>query len=230
MNASTLWLAITGNGKTGPIPVSYVGADRAETLATCGDCALRPDQENVKTSCRAFRGRLGWALGRIQKAAKLEPLRYRLAAALANRSIRAKAVRAAVIGNPSGAGVAAVIEQAAMVAAEGLTFLAFDHGWRSGLIDGLKGIVMASCDDFGQAAEASRAGWVPAVIVPRETTGHRVTDGKGNVYRMCPNDLDKAVQCNECRLCTPGAKLWTRGEFLGVAFKESGTRRLELAT
>jgi len=230
----TLWLADTAATKTGPVPTSSIlGAD-GDLTAACGTCDLRP-QPGKKTSCHAQRARVGWGAKRMAAAAKHRPQRYTLAAALILRRVVAKIARLGMIGNPSAAGVEAVKLQDKMIRAAGLIPLGFDHDWRSGAIDPLRSILMASCDDYAQARDASRRDWIPAVIVPRDTPGPVATDGKGYRYRVCPEQLAHRAgnvsppTCNDCRLCTPSHPIWQRGDLAGVALLETGPRRLPVA-
>ena len=246
MAVVTLWLADTAATKPGPVPASSIVGEDGDLTAACGDCNLRP-QPGKPTSCHAQRARVGWGAKRMAAAAKHSPQRYTLEAALILRRVVAKIARLGMIGNPSAAGVESVIEQAKMIRAAGLVPLGFDHAHASGDIDELRGILMASCDDYAQARDASRRGWTPAVIVPRDTQGPIATDGHGYRYRVCPEQIQaraklpewegvripgasrEKITCNTCRLCTPSHKIFQRGDLAGIALLETGPRRLPVA-
>lgn len=98
-----------------------------------------------------------------------------------------------------------------VAAAEGLQVVGYTHAWRQRGAKALRGLLSASCNTLELADTAITRGWVPSAILPlsmgflgRGQTWkgpRRVYTEAGNKLKVCPNQVNKAVTCNSCRMC-----------------------------
>jgi hypothetical protein len=87
---------------------------------------------------------------------------------------------------------------------------------------------MASCDTIAQADDAIAAGWKPAAIVPIFSNDPRgeVTPAGSRLLR-CPAQRSKTVTCNDCRLCDPQARFWSKqSTYQGIVFEDHGPKSI----
>ena len=200
----------TGNDKTGPTPTLWVGADRAESRRSCAAvaCPSRPRADGGDGSCYAQGGTTACAVASMVRA-DARGKDYSLSAALANRSVKARAVRLTAIGDVAASPslVAYAVAAAAVVRAAGLSILGYTHGHGLAHAAPLRGLLMASCDTLQDADRLTAAGWRVAVKLPPTPPGERparttVTPG-GRTVVTCPVLVrpDAELTCNACRLC-----------------------------
>ena len=194
MIPTVLWTYASDNEKTGSIPTAWIGKNKAESRATCGDCPLLESGQ-----CYAHFGTPAIGHAALSKAAARGADRS-MERAFQNRSVRAKMIRVGAIGEPGvlplswWQGVRAAAKKA------GLDVIAYTHSWR--VRPDLAGESMASCDDIFAVDEALAMGFRVAVVLPEDHACARFVTPGGAKGIVCPAILtNHKVQCNECRLC-----------------------------
>lgn len=227
-----LWVARTGDRKTGPIPIGYIGGSREESLATCKGCPLLKREHGGKHAgegpmCNAHYGTLGLAHNGLAKGVVAHPGRDRtLERALEDRWKGARYVRFPALGDPARLPGRQLWQIRDAIREEGLGLLGYTHFWRDVGKASSKGRLlrqtfMASCGSLREADIAFKAGWIPTVVMPHtQPPGHSRTPG-GRPVVLCPAQTPKGkaqeVTCNDCGLCdrqeNPG---------LGILFRDRG--------
>ena len=72
----------------------------------------------------------------------------------------------------------------------------YTHQWRSGLANGLKGIVQASCDSLADFLDATAAGWKTFLVKPANAP-----DPVGTVHCAASVERGQKTNCATCTLC-----------------------------
>ena len=204
------WLWTTGknsrNPKTGPIPTAYP-ANLDDAWASCDGCPLRGGRRRApntrsatKPECYYWYGLPAIGNKNVIKAAE-KGADYTLNHALDSKRLTARAVRMSGGGDSSATTPKHYNTMRDSVKALGLAWLDYTHFWHS-KGSWLRGKAMASCDRWGDAIDACRAGWRAAIHVPWL---HRPKGtAYGYTYTLCPaqrTDLPNKITCNDCRLC-----------------------------
>jgi hypothetical protein len=104
----------------------------------------------------------------------------------------------------------------------------YSHNWRSIPRAAFGGISMlASCDAIEDIPLAKSKGYATATIVSEFPQGAKLFVIDGHKLVPCPNQVNKAVQCVDCKLCCDDSKL--RARDLTIAFVAHGRKADELA-
>lgn len=215
-NLGIFWIPRTRNTKTGNIPTAFVLADVPDpehaadaALASCGavNCALKDG------GCYALSGAIAkYAVVHIDEARE-SGFDRSIAAALAGRHRRARAVRMTAIGDVAATPglVSRALDDVARVHEAGLEVIGYTHGWRLSWARSLRSSLRASCDDLADADDAVAAGWAAAVVLPADTDARdrSIRTPEGHRVIVCPAYVKPSfgrpkVTCNTCRLCVVG--------------------------
>jgi len=193
-----LYVAQSGNRKTGDIPQQFIGATRQDSLESCGGCPL------LEQVCFAQNGTEAWAHGQIIRALA-RGKDYSLAQALEYRDKDAAYVRFGAIGDPSALEPAQYFADEHACREAGLGVISYTHFWKSSGPRSrgrhLKGHAMASCDTWQEAQTAVNRGWRATVHVKRLHALQGKTT-QGARFTLCPAQrTHNRIQCNDCGLC-----------------------------
>lgn len=224
-----LWRPTTSNTKTDNMPTVYVGETKEAALASCLGCSL------LETKlCYAWGGSPNVAAFSLRKRAARLPGEYTIEHALENRSVVARYVRDAALGDSGRRDPEAVACEDRTVRALGLGRIAFTHHWRE-IVEWATDLFVASCPADGdehartgryyeialeQADEALSLGYRRAAVVlsfdvyATGSPAFRTPNGEAGV--VCPaqwtaftgklSSTGKGVTCNDCGLCDPQHK------------------------
>lgn len=222
MKTQMLWVARSKNTKTGDIPQGYVGQTRKQTRASCFGCPLEAKY------CYYYKGSAQMAHGQMMEKYQ-EGKDYGISTAIKNSVRSANYVRAAVGGDPcvfTREEVQEWRDQAMRAGFKGMIgYTHFPHTKGSHL----KGLVLASTECLTQADLLMDQGWLVAVTLPyrtEKTKRHQhlpVWDGKpvytpaGRHLPVCPQQIQRGVNCNSCGKCALPRAL-NRYELKSIAF------------
>jgi hypothetical protein len=214
--------ARSSNEKTGDVPTVWVGADVAESKASCKGC------HQLETgACYAQYGTTALGLGSMARTARLDGsfARYSMDHALAGRSKKATFVRFSAIGDVARANRNEVKGLFRATAKAGLDVVGYTHFWAT---DGawLRGRLMASCDTWDMAREANAAGWRAAIVAPAGTVG-TIRNADGSIFAVeCPAIAaarhGRTFTCLDCNAGKRGALCAASKEGPNVYFADHG--------
>jgi hypothetical protein len=113
-------------------------------------------------------------------------------------------------------------------AKQGQPTYGYTHNWREIDRASFGGISMlASCDAVSDIPVAKAKGYATATVVSEFPQGAKLFVLDGQKLVPCPNQVNKQVQCVDCKLCCDDAKL--RKHDLTIAFVAHGRQAEELA-
>jgi hypothetical protein len=212
--AGVIWLNQTENAKTGNVPTLYVGTNKQEAWESCEGCALRDENR-----CYAWNGTVRMGQASLFRSYAADPKRYTFKAAMAKRSPNARMVRLGAIGDPARTNHRALKAHAAAIRKLGMAVVGYTHFHEDKANQGLKGTLMASCNDVAQADKAVARGWRATAIVPHDFEPKRFITPAGNQAIVCPAQTKPGeISCNSCRLCDASRDT----PFKVIAFKDHG--------
>ena len=127
-----------------------------------------------------------------------------LEAALAGCSRQARYARISAIGDAGALPLEVLEREYAQIRRSGLGVLGFTNKWARAAPqkrEFLRTRFMASTMSMAEADVAVSRGWrATAIVAPDHPHGHQRTPA-GNSAIVCPNEIDRSVQCNDCGLC-----------------------------
>ncbi len=222
---------ISDNAKTGPMSATYTG------YQTCPDsCPMKPvigpDGEFQSSPCYASCDFVGITMHRITKAAvntdliQISKQECEGIDSLSGRNI----LRLKVGGDTPNARYAKSLAKSCegYSAKHGQPTYGYTHNWRAIPRSAFGSIsLLASCDDVADIPLAKSRGYATATVVSEFPNGAKMFVIAGQKLVPCPNQVNKAVQCVDCKLCVNDAKL--RQHDLTVAFVAHGRKADELA-
>lgn len=189
---TALFVAESGNRKTGPMPVSYIG--RESCPASC---------PHRKASCYAELGpaRLQWNRARNSWADYCASIEALPAGTL---------WRAAVAGDLPGRGERVnMAELRALVAAnKGKRGFTFSHKKTPAALEAIRWAnaegftVNLSADSLEEADALADTGAGPVVSLVPSDAPARMTTPAGRKVRVCPAQLREDTTCTDCQLCS----------------------------
>lgn len=153
-------------------------------------------------NCYAQHGTPAMAHSSMVKAYK-KGKDYSLRTALNDRSVHAKSVRFAAIGDPASLGVAYIKKAVGFVKEQGLDALGYTHFWKQH--PELAGLLMASCDSLEDVDTALSMGFRATVVLPWDHGSADFETPGGARGVVCPA-MTKGLTCNECRICDGSKK------------------------
>jgi hypothetical protein len=149
------------------------------------------------------------------------PSKYSFEEAMAKRSKSARMIRLGAIGDPARVNHSELKKFIAKARKEKLAVIGYTHHHREKVNEGLKKVLMASCDNMEQADEAVSRGWRATAVVPFDFVGKRFVTKAGNVGVVCPaQTAPESVTCNSCHLCDAARPT----NFDIIAFRDHGPR------
>ena len=208
--------ARSSNIKTGDVPQIAIGTTRAESITSCqaAECAFLATKHGGKGGtfrkdgaqiplCYAQYGTPALAhSAMIRSAANGKDKTLRAAFMGSVRS--ARMLRLGSIGDPGSLSVADGKYIRDMADTMRVKLIGYIHGWTrtTDETQQWRGQIMASCDTLTEADEAIKAGWRPAVVLPRGYDKPTFTTPGGTTGRVCKAQLPKSrATCNTCLMC-----------------------------
>ncbi len=197
------------NDKTGDVPTLYVGFTREESKASCRGCPL------LESECYAQHGTplLGHASVQSTVARDGSRARYHWRRAINRRSKKARMFRVSALGDAARANQRELGLAMHYAHLSGLAVVGYTHFWREAphLATSLCASVGSTTSvekSIGEANEAIRAGFRPALVMPAGTTGtYQLADGHRAV--LCPAiaAAQRGIRytCNDCASSKRGA-------------------------
>ena len=219
------------NAKTGLMSATYTG------YQTCPDsCPMKPrlasNGEFETSPCYASCDFVGITMHRITKAAvnadlvQISEQECNGIDSLSGKNI----LRLKVGGDTPNAAYAEALATACECysAKHSQPTYGYTHNWRSIPRESFGGISMlASCDAVADIPVAKSMGYATATIVSEFPRANKLFVIDGCKLLPCPNQVNKAVQCTDCKLCVNDSKL--RQHDITIAFIAHGRKADELA-
>lgn len=210
---------VSGNAKTGPIPVTY------RPMSTCEPtCPLLPDKANGTGGCYGT-GRIFAAAARYSRDVTRADVAERLAAAPADaRYLRDRVVGDVITVDDDGTvtfDLAYVETIGALAADADLVAFGYSHAWRRmspadvAAVAASGYVLNASCETVDDVAEALALG-LPATIASDTVDDGTIIGGMRVV--TCPAQTRDDVTCASCGLCAkPNRRSVVRFRIHGTA-------------
>lgn len=221
-------VAQSGNAKTGNVPTVWIGASRAESLASCTGCA-----QLVAGNCYSQFGTPKSGHASAIKAREGDDS-FDIVAPILDRHPSARFLRVPAIGDPARANQAQLALALDVARSEGLAIVGYTHFAHEA--PRLRGVLMASVDSFDAAQNPALAGWRKAIVATRGTTG-TIRRADGSIAAVeCPAIAAerlgrKPFTCNDCASGKRGALCDASRPGPDVYFADHGPRakrRLEV--
>jgi hypothetical protein len=219
------------NAKTGMMSATYTG------YQTCPDtCMMKPkigpNGEFETSPCYASCDFVGITMHRITKAAvgadliQIGKQECDGIDSLSGKNI----LRLKVGGDTPNTAYAEMLAKSCetYTAKHGQAAYTYTHNWANIERAAFGGIsILASCDSITDIPVAKSRGYATATVVSEFPNGAKLFVIDGHKLVPCPNQVNKAVQCTDCKLCCNDSKL--RKHDLTVAFVAHGRKADELA-
>jgi hypothetical protein len=208
------------NAKLGSCSATYVSQESCPR-----GCPFRG------AGCYAEEGRVGLITRRLNRGGRRTPAGLARAEAEAIGRLTAdRPLRLHVVGDCATPLAARIVADAARRyrARRGSPVWTYTHAWRAVPRDCWGQVsVLASCESASQVAEARRAGYATALVVP-EFPSDRAFTVAGERVIPCPHQT-RGVTCRDCRLCWDDGRLWQCGLSIGFAAHGTGAAKVRLA-
>ena len=219
------------NAKTGLMSATYTG------YQTCSDsCPMKPlitaGGEFASSPCYASCDLVGLNMRRLTAAAASTPLiQIRRQECAGIEALSGDRILRLKVGGdtPDTAYAKALAKSCKTYSSKaGRPAYGYTHSWRKIARAAFGEISMlASCDAPADIAKAKSRGYATAIVVSEFPDGAKAFPILGHTAIPCPNQVNDAVQCVDCKLCTNDRMLRERG--LTIAFKAHGRKAGELA-
>lgn len=219
------------NAKTGMMSATYTG------YQTCPDtCALKPvigSQGEFKTApCYASCDLVGLQMHRLTTASVgVDLIQIQKQECAAIDGLTGKNILRLKVGGdtPNQEYAEALAESCKGYSAKhGKETYGYTHNWRNIPRESFGSISMlASCDSISDIPDAKAAGYATATVVSEFPSGPKLFVIDGQRLVPCPNQVNKKVQCVDCKLCCNDANL--KKHNLTIAFIAHGRKSEELA-
>lgn len=221
----------SANAKTGMMSATYTG------YQTCPDsCMMKPEigpsGEFQSSPCYASCDFVGITMHRITKAAvNTDLIQIAIQECDGIDSLSGKNIlRLKVGGDTPNSLYAGMLAKSceSYTAKHGQATYGYTHNWANIERASFGGISMlASCDSIADIATAKARGYATATVVSEFPQGNKLFVIDGNKLLPCPNQINAAVQCTDCKLCCHDANL--RKHDLTIAFIAHGRQADKLA-
>lgn len=220
--------------------VIYVSNSKNRKLGKNVDCTYAPIEESCPKSCSlknngcyALYGYVGMVVNRLSKKNKnkMTPLQVAKEEAQAIKNshnggqISGNFLRLHVSGDARTRAAVSVLARAvrAWQSRGGALAWSYTHAWRSvPRADWQQISTLASIDDFSEAKDAKKQGYVPAIVVSHfENDKSFIKDD--TKWIPCPAQTKENVTCSSCKLCLNDKKL--KALNAGIAFAAHGVSK-----